>query len=185
MSSLEMADMVTSVLDTVAAYRSVKLEEVSCDWWRAAHSAHVTSTLVSDWLRSPVAARASSTASGGRLSSCRRRRRGRWRAARGPPAAPSRPARTRAPRGRGQLRRRGSHGSAACRAPAVRRTSSRRISSSLSRLATVWNITSASVPAPAGLHVLPVQRGRAARPLRRRDPAEGRPRVRAVEGVAR
>ena len=33
-SSLEMADMVTSVLDTVAAYRSVKLEEVSCDWWR-------------------------------------------------------------------------------------------------------------------------------------------------------
>ena len=140
MSSLEMADMVTSVLDTVAAYRSVKLEEVSCDWWRAAHSAHVTSTLVSDWLRSPVAARASSTASGGRLSSCRRRRRGRWRAARGPPAAPSRPARTRAPRGRGQLRRRGSHGSAACRAPAVRRTSSRRISSSLSRLATVGNI---------------------------------------------
>ena len=139
-SSLEMADMVTSVLDTVAAYRNIKLEEVSCDWWRAAHSAHVTSTLVSDWLRSPVAARASSTASGGRLSSCRRRRRGRWRAARGPPAAPSRPARTRAPRGRGQLRRRGSHGSAACRAPAARRTSSRRISSSLSRLATVWNI---------------------------------------------
>ena len=131
-SSLEMADMVTSVLDTVAAYRSIKLEEVSCDWWRAAH---VTTTLVSDWLRSPVAARASSTASGGRLSSCRRRRRGRWRAARGPPAAPSRPARTRAPRGRGQLLRRGSLGSAACRAPppAARPTSSRRTSSSLSR----------------------------------------------------